>query len=42
VTKEDGADGATVNAVPPGQTRTPTIEKFMAEKYKQPIVDQTP
>lgn len=42
VAKEAGADGVTVNAVLPGLTRTPTIEKFMADKYKQPIVDQTP
>ena len=42
VAKEAGPDGVTVNAVLPGLTRTPTIEKFMADKYKQPIVDQTP
>ena len=42
VAKEAGPYGVTVNAVLPGLTRTPTIEKFMADKYKQPIVDQTP
>ncbi len=42
VAKEAGPQGVTVNAVLPGLTRTPTIEKFMADKYKQPIVDQTP
>lgn len=42
VAKEAGRDGVTVNAVLPGLTRTPTIETFMADKYKQPIVDQTP
>lgn len=42
VAKEAGSDGVTVNAVLPGLTRTPTIETFMADKYKQPIVDQTP
>jgi 3-oxoacyl-[acyl-carrier protein] reductase len=42
VAREAGPDGVTVNAILPGLTRTPTIEKFMADKYKQPIVDQTP
>ena len=42
VAKEAGPDGVTVNAILPGLTRTPTIEKFMADRYKQPIVDQTP
>jgi len=42
VAKEAGPDGVTVNAVLPGLTRTPTIEKFMADKYKQPILDNTP
>jgi 3-oxoacyl-[acyl-carrier protein] reductase len=41
VAKETGKDGVTVNAVLPGLTRTPTIETFMAEKYKQPIIDNT-
>jgi 3-oxoacyl-[acyl-carrier protein] reductase len=41
VAKEAGKDGVTVNAVLPGLTRTPTIETFMAEKYKQPIIDNT-
>jgi len=41
VAKEAGKDGVTVNAVLPGLTRTPTIEKFMADKYKQPIIDNT-
>jgi 3-oxoacyl-[acyl-carrier protein] reductase len=42
VAKEAGTDGVTVNAVMPGLTRTPTIENFMAEKFKQAIVDDTP
>ncbi len=42
VAKEAGPHGVTVNAVLPGLTRTPTIEKLMADKYKQLIVDQTP
>jgi NAD(P)-dependent dehydrogenase (short-subunit alcohol dehydrogenase family) len=41
VAKEAGKDGVTVNAVLPGLTRTPTIETFMAEKYKKPIIDNT-
>lgn len=41
VAKEAGKDGVTVNAVLPGLTRTPTIETLMAEKYKQPIIDNT-
>jgi 3-oxoacyl-[acyl-carrier protein] reductase len=32
----------TVNAVLPGLTRTPTIENFMAEKYKESIIAETP
>jgi 3-oxoacyl-[acyl-carrier protein] reductase len=42
VAKEVGPDRVTVNAVLPGLTRTPTIENLMADRYKQPIVDQTP
>ena len=42
VAKEAGSDGVTVNTVLPGLTRTPTIETFMAEKYKQPIINNTP
>ena len=42
VAKEAGTDGVTVNAVLPGLTRTPTIENFMAEKYKLPIIENTP
>lgn len=42
VAKEAGSDGVTVNAILPGLTRTPTIETFMADKYKQPIIDNTP
>lgn len=42
VAKEAGKDGITVNAVLPGLIRTPTIEHVMAEKYKQPIIDDTP
>jgi len=41
VAKEAGSDGVTVNAVLPGLTRTPTIETFMADKYKQPIIENT-
>ena len=41
VAKEAGKDGVTVNAVLPGLTRTPTIETFMADKYKQPIINNT-
>jgi 3-oxoacyl-[acyl-carrier protein] reductase len=42
VAKEAGSDGITVNTVLPGLTRTPTIETFMADKYKQPIIKNTP
>jgi 3-oxoacyl-[acyl-carrier protein] reductase len=42
VAKEAGSDGVTVNVVVPGLTRTPTIETFMADEYKQPILDNTP
>lgn len=42
VAKEVGRYGVTVNAVAPGLTLTPTIENFMADKYKQEIIDQTP
>jgi 3-oxoacyl-[acyl-carrier protein] reductase len=42
VAKEAGSDGVTVNTVLPGMTRTPTIEKFMADKYKQLIINNTP
>ncbi|MBW1999097.1 MAG: SDR family oxidoreductase [Deltaproteobacteria bacterium] len=42
VAKECGKDGVTVNAVLPGLTRTPTIEKFMADQYKEMIIAETP
>lgn len=42
IAKEAGSDGVTVNTVLPGLTRTPTIEAFMADKYKQPIINNTP
>ena len=42
VAKEAGPDGVTVNVVVPGLTRTPTIETFMADEYKQPILKNTP
>jgi 3-oxoacyl-[acyl-carrier protein] reductase len=42
VAKEAGSDGVTVNTVLPGLTRTPTIETFMADKHKQPILNDTP
>lgn len=42
VAKEAGKDGVTVNAVLPGLTRTPTIETFMAERFKNEIIAETP
>jgi len=42
VAKECGQDGVTVNAVLPGLTRTPTIETFMADRFKEAIIDETP
>jgi 3-oxoacyl-[acyl-carrier protein] reductase len=42
VARECGRDGVTVNAVLPGLTRTPAIEKFMAGRYKDAIVAETP
>ena len=42
VAKEAGQDGVTVNAVLPGLTRTPTIENFMAARYKEAIIKDTP
>lgn len=42
VAREAGADGVTVNAVLPGLTRTPTIENFMAKKFKDTIIQETP
>jgi 3-oxoacyl-[acyl-carrier protein] reductase len=42
VAREVGADHVTVNAVLPGLTKTPTIETFMAEKFKQAIINDTP
>lgn len=42
VAKEAGPYGVTVNAVLPGLTRTPTIEKFMAARYKEMIIADTP
>ena len=42
VAKEAGSDGVTVNTVLPGLTRTPTIETFMADKFKKSILDNTP
>ena len=42
VTKECGKDGITVNAVLPGLTRTPTIEQFMAERFREEIINHTP
>ena len=41
VAKESGHYGVTVNAVLPGLIRTPTIERFMAEKYKHQIIADT-
>jgi NAD(P)-dependent dehydrogenase (short-subunit alcohol dehydrogenase family) len=42
VAREAAADGVTVNAVLPGLTRTPTIETFMAQRYKDAIIRETP
>ncbi len=42
VAHEAGEAGVTVNAVVPGLTLTPTINEFMADRYKQQIVDVTP
>lgn len=42
VAKECGQDGVTVNAVLPGLTRTPTIEEFMADRFKEVIIADTP
>lgn len=42
VAKEAGKDGVTVNAVAPGLTRTPTIETFMAQRFKDIIIADTP
>ena len=41
VAKECGQYGVTVNAILPGLIRTPTIERFMAEKYKHQIIADT-
>jgi 3-oxoacyl-[acyl-carrier protein] reductase len=40
--REVGKFGITVNAVLPGLTNTPTIQTFMAEKYKAQIIADTP
>jgi NAD(P)-dependent dehydrogenase (short-subunit alcohol dehydrogenase family) len=42
VAREVAADGVTVNVVLPGLTRTPTIESFMAQKFKDAIIRETP
>jgi NAD(P)-dependent dehydrogenase (short-subunit alcohol dehydrogenase family) len=42
IAREAGADGVTVNVVLPGLTRTPTIETFMAQKFKDAIIQETP
>jgi 3-oxoacyl-[acyl-carrier protein] reductase len=40
--RELGPHNVTVNLVQPGLTRTPTIETFMAEKYRQLLIQDTP
>ncbi len=42
VAREAGGDNITVNTVLPGLTRTPTIESFMADKFKEAIIKETP
>jgi NAD(P)-dependent dehydrogenase (short-subunit alcohol dehydrogenase family) len=42
VAREGAPDGVTVNVVLPGLTRTPTIENFMAQKFKDAIIRETP
>ena len=42
VAREGAPDGVTVNVVLPGLTRTPTIETFMAQKFKDAIIKETP
>ena len=42
IAKEAAGDGVTANAVLPGLTRTPTIENFMAQKFKDAIIAETP
>jgi NAD(P)-dependent dehydrogenase (short-subunit alcohol dehydrogenase family) len=42
VAKEVGKFNVAVNAVLPGLTATPTIRTFMAEKYRDEILVQTP
>ncbi len=42
VAKEAGKEGVTANAVLPGLTRTPTIESFMADRFKDEIIADTP
>ncbi|MBW1701157.1 MAG: SDR family oxidoreductase [Deltaproteobacteria bacterium] len=42
VARECGQDGITVNAVLPGLIRTPTIENFMAQRFKDEIIADTP
>ncbi len=42
IAREAGAEGVTVNAVLPGLIRTPTIETFMAQKFKDAIIQETP
>jgi len=42
VAREAGKGGVTVNAVLPGLTRTPTIENFMADRFKDEIISDTP
>jgi 3-oxoacyl-[acyl-carrier protein] reductase len=42
IAREAAPDGVTVNAVLPGLTRTPTIENFMAQKFKDAIIQATP
>jgi 3-oxoacyl-[acyl-carrier protein] reductase len=42
IAREAAPDAVTVNVVLPGLTRTPTIENFMAQKFKDAVIRETP